>query len=86
MSEALVGINVNGRVYYGSPKTIETIRAKLEALKAKSARIGREIREAHLGPSIHRNQLSTWIGTPKSRTAEELMEIKLARMISKGRF
>ena len=86
MSEALVGINVNGRVYYGSPKTIEKIRAKLEALKAKSARIGREIREAHLGPSIHRNQLSTWIGQPKSMTAEQIMEVRLARQIARGRF
>lgn len=86
MSEALVGINVNGRVYYGSPKTIEKIRAKMDALKEKASRIGRELKEARLGPSTHRNQLSTWIGQPKSRTAEELMEVKLARQIARGRF
>ena len=86
MSEALVGINVNGRVYYGSPKTIDKIRAKLEALKARSARIGREIREARLGPSTHRNQLATWIGQPKSMTAEQIMEVRLARQIARGRF
>ena len=85
-SEALVGINVNGRVYYGSPKTIEKIRAKMDALKEKASRIGRELKEAHLGPSTHRNQLATWIGQPKSMTAEQIMEVRLARQIARGRF
>jgi hypothetical protein len=85
-NEALVGINVNGRIYYGSPKTIDKIRAKMNALKEKASRIGRELKEARLGPSTHRNQLSTWIGQPKSMTAEQVMEVKLARMISRGRF
>ena len=35
-SDALDNININGRVYYGSPKTIEKIRAKMEALKSEA--------------------------------------------------
>jgi hypothetical protein len=83
MAEAMVGIQINGRVYYGSIKAIGQVKAKMEALKARSAQISQEIREARLGPSTHRNQLSAWLGKPTHLTSEQMFEVKLMREMVK---
>jgi len=79
-SEALVGIDIGGRVVYGTPKTIRKISEKKAALEKRKAAFTADLR----GPSSRSNQFAGWIG--QCRTTDETVEAKLWHLINKGHF
>jgi len=84
-SEALVGIDIGGRIVYGTPETIEKIVKTKAELEAKSHLISQDLK-GHL-PSSRTNQFAGWQGQcHQCRTTDETVEAKLWHLINKGHF